>query len=322
MLALASGLAQAPASLKALGDMDDPAPASEGFPELMRDDRARPALLRSAPSSLLADDTEELTPLSCGQKADVYRGDRVLLQNFGDACTRDLDIGKSVAVDMICDFLYVPCEYDAVVDFNYFGGRSGADRLCLWDRVYFDQDFRFRPVERGYVMEVEAMEGTYFSCTMVGISGEERPGDGNDNDNDNADDPIQSEDCGKTAASTKIIGGSPANPGDYPWQVALILGGAFCGGSVVNEKWIMTAAHCAEVKDPNSIVAYFGCTNIGSDPDCQFSRRVSKVEIHPGWKYDDDGIFNDIALLELESSIPLGEQVASTKSRAKLTRFC
>ena len=45
----------------------------------------------------------------------------------------------------------------------------------------------------------------------------------------------------------KIIDGTEAGVNEYPWMVSLQLGGAhFCGGSIINEEWILTAAHCME----------------------------------------------------------------------------
>jgi len=46
--------------------------------------------------------------------------------------------------------------------------------------------------------------------------------------------------------ANRIIGGSTAARGQIPWQVALIINGAFfCGGSLISERWVLTAAHCA-----------------------------------------------------------------------------
>src|SRR5690348_12693415 len=43
----------------------------------------------------------------------------------------------------------------------------------------------------------------------------------------------------------KIVGGEPTEIEKHPWQVALQLnGGFFCGGSIIAQKWILTAAHC------------------------------------------------------------------------------
>ena len=50
---------------------------------------------------------------------------------------------------------------------------------------------------------------------------------------------------------TKIVGGTNANAADAPWQVALtsragsdIYQAQFCGGTLINSDWVLTAAHC------------------------------------------------------------------------------
>lgn len=45
-------------------------------------------------------------------------------------------------------------------------------------------------------------------------------------------------------ASPKVIGGAEVVPHSVPFQVALFLDGYFCGGSLINEKWVLTAGHC------------------------------------------------------------------------------
>lgn len=43
----------------------------------------------------------------------------------------------------------------------------------------------------------------------------------------------------------KIVGGSTAASGANPWQIALLRSGSFtCGGSILNENTVVTAAHC------------------------------------------------------------------------------
>jgi len=47
------------------------------------------------------------------------------------------------------------------------------------------------------------------------------------------------------------VGGNNAVAGSYPWQVGITTAGGsrpYCGGSLISNKWILTAAHCVDDK--------------------------------------------------------------------------
>ena len=121
------------------------------------------------------------------------------------------------------------------------------------------------------------------------------------------------EPAGRAASKehTRIVGGMEDETGAWTWQVALMYprgGGAkqFCGGSVIHERWVLTAAHCAEVFPADEIEVLAGTHDLDEG-----GRRigVKAVHMHPGY-VDPAGSGNDIALLELDRPAGVEEAVA------------
>ena len=61
-----------------------------------------------------------------------------------------------------------------------------------------------------------------------------------------------------------IINGEEAKAGAWPWHVQIFLNEMLtCGGSIINETWILTAAHCLELVNlPGFAVKSSGRNNI------------------------------------------------------------
>lgn len=123
----------------------------------------------------------------------------------------------------------------------------------------------------------------------------------------------------KSAYEPKIVGGIPAPEQAYPWQVALYwpeygpARGQFCGGSVINKRWVLTAAHCVDGGTTvNHVSVYMGSNSLYSDGD---SFKVKKIIKHEN--YNSRTMENDIALLELvgdASVTPIDPLSASQES--------
>ena len=100
---------------------------------------------------------------------------------------------------------------------------------------------------------------------------------------------------------THIIDGQKA-PKPIPWQVHVRSGGFVCGGTILDKKTILTAAHCIS-SETISIIA--GVTNL-QDGSAQTSDTIS-IDIHPS--YNRRTINNDIAILKLKTSLTFSDEV-------------
>ncbi|KAJ8732027.1 hypothetical protein PYW08_014757 [Mythimna loreyi] len=93
----------------------------------------------------------------------------------------------------------------------------------------------------------------------------------------------------------RIIGGRPAPPGKWPWQVAVLnrYKEAFCGGTLVSLRWVVTAAHCVRKR----LYVRLGEHDLLLKNRGELEMRVLEAVIHP--RYDPDTVVNDVAMLRL-----------------------
>ncbi|XP_074041231.1 trypsin 3A1 isoform X2 [Leptinotarsa decemlineata] len=112
-----------------------------------------------------------------------------------------------------------------------------------------------------------------------------------------------------TASNLRIIGGEPADIKDYPYIVSFhdeyeLL----CGGSILDEYTILTAAHCVIDLEPPYYFILYGNTNVNLGNKIQVSRMIyhEKFIYQPPWTYD-------IAIIKLTEPISFGETAQPVK---------
>ena len=107
--------------------------------------------------------------------------------------------------------------------------------------------------------------------------------------------------CGKATFSSvaKIIGGQRATHGSIPWQILLfnnVTSRPFCGATLLNERWGVTAAHCLISKTPSNVIAILGEHKWDSDEKTEQKMSISEIHFHP--RYNPSTFDSDIALIK------------------------
>ena len=114
--------------------------------------------------------------------------------------------------------------------------------------------------------------------------------------------------CGcslERAIVSKIIGGERVIKRSWGWMVSLRKypdHTHFCGGSILSNSWILTAAHCVAGHKPSNIMIHVGSLYL------QYSsqqRTVRRIISHPN--YNSGNYVNDIALIQLSSPLDIND---------------
>jgi len=111
-----------------------------------------------------------------------------------------------------------------------------------------------------------------------------------------------------------IVGGQTATAGQFPYQVSLqvrtLTGGShFCGGSLISEGYVLTAAHCAVAYDAADVRAVVGILQLNTASDSEQTSNLASYTVNAD--YHPITITNDIAIAQLETGLSLNSVVAA-----------
>nr|XP_037276605.1 transmembrane protease serine 9-like [Rhipicephalus microplus] len=113
------------------------------------------------------------------------------------------------------------------------------------------------------------------------------------------------------SAQQRIVGGERADKLEFPWQISLrrmvpqinLDRGHSCGGSIINSRYVLTAAHCitGQITFPTDFFVVVGEEDITRRESTDDVIQVLKVTKHPQW--DRNTLNYDYALLELSTPL-------------------
>ncbi|XP_062499172.1 complement factor B-like [Corticium candelabrum] len=118
-------------------------------------------------------------------------------------------------------------------------------------------------------------------------------------------------DCGLTAASTcrhREHGVCFSEKGSWPWVAAIYKKTSnnqvfHCGGALISDCFILTAAHCVSGIKPDNLTVVLGDTERHVKEYSEIIFAVDKIHIHNSYKHNSGSLNYDIALLQLKCNV-------------------
>ncbi|XP_075141479.1 serine protease 33-like [Leptodactylus fuscus] len=109
--------------------------------------------------------------------------------------------------------------------------------------------------------------------------------------------------CGSPSFSERIVGGTDAAEGAWPWQASVMINGKpVCGGSLISSQWVLSAAHCFDTSlSLSQYTIYLGGHKLDIPNPNALEAKVDNLVIHP--QFTGPQSSGDIALVHLSRPV-------------------
>merc|ERR1712128_267688 len=284
--------------------------APKGLPKIPKDLPIKPKALK------------QVDALPRGATANLEDGQEVTIESpryprkypNNANCTWNLEIPAGDTVHLFCEYFHVKRnDFVEIVNvFQPFNGFADEGFYVPIDAASEDYTLQLRFVSNrrgrgwGFRCQLAAEPASTEFSTSSPAETTTAPAETTATPSETTAAPSSSCQCGIPNRSNRIVGGVETEVNEYPWQVVLVSRtgrSPFCGGTLISDRHIMTAAHCTAGSKASNIYILLGEHKIND-------AKQTKVEVAT---ITDDPLYNSTTMKNDFSILTLKEPVTFTR---------